>query len=325
MKEEKSYPLISIVMPIYNSAKFLRKSIPSVIAQEYPNLEIVLLNNGSTDESVSIIEEYAKQDERIKVYTIEHVGTPKESRDNAVYRAKGEWIIPVDSDDSIEPRYVVKLWKRREETDADCVCATMVFGDEECKERSYIPSDSFFKQRVFGGAEAMIHTLFEWKFGLNGFLIKKEILEKVNILSNPNRKYYTDECDSRILLDTSKMVAISNAKYFYYSHPASTGKKTSAVSILYGLITLVGLYNYFQGTYGENSILTIGCAVKLQRVFRNTLVKLLQNFRVTHSQLTIGQRTCIIEAYEILKKNGKYVGKQYKCINIVLYRLSKLI
>ena len=82
---EEEFPLITIAIPVYNTEEFLENCLKSAIAQDYPNLEILVLNNGSTDNSQSIIDKFAAADNRIVKYYIDHLETDKESKDNTYY------------------------------------------------------------------------------------------------------------------------------------------------------------------------------------------------------------------------------------------------
>ena len=105
---------ISIIIPVYNSAKYLRKCLNSIINQTFDNIEIICINDGSTDNSLSIINEYAKIDSRIKVYTIENKGVSA-ARNYGILVATGEYIGFVDSDDYIDLNYYEEMMKQIKE------------------------------------------------------------------------------------------------------------------------------------------------------------------------------------------------------------------
>ena len=92
---------ISIIIPVYNTAKYLKRCLDSVLAQSYKDFEMVIINDGSTDNSLSICESYAQKDERIEILNLQHNGVSN-ARNNGISKAKGEFICFVDSDDKIE-------------------------------------------------------------------------------------------------------------------------------------------------------------------------------------------------------------------------------
>lgn len=93
-------PLISVVVPVYNVAKYLKKSIESIVNQTYTNLEIILVDDGSKDESGEICEDYSLKDSRIIVIHKPNGGL-SDARNAGIKQAKGEYITFVDSDDTI--------------------------------------------------------------------------------------------------------------------------------------------------------------------------------------------------------------------------------
>ena len=96
--------LVSIVMPMYNSAQFVAQSIASVQAQTYPYWELLIVDDVSTDESVQIVESYAKNDSRIKLFHNPKNSGAAESRNYALREAQGRWIAFLDSDDLWLPK-----------------------------------------------------------------------------------------------------------------------------------------------------------------------------------------------------------------------------
>lgn len=96
---------VSVIVPIYNSEKYLEKCINSIINQTYANLEIILVNDGSTDNSLKICQEFSKMDERILVYSKINEGVSK-ARNKGIEISSGEYIVFVDADDTIHENYI---------------------------------------------------------------------------------------------------------------------------------------------------------------------------------------------------------------------------
>ena len=109
---------ISVIVPIYNAETYLAKCIESLIHQSYRALQIILVNDGSTDNSLSIAREYAKQDSRIEIYTQENQGQSA-ARNNGLKHATGEWIAFVDADDYIDNDFYEQLLRHIAKN--DCV------------------------------------------------------------------------------------------------------------------------------------------------------------------------------------------------------------
>ena len=92
--------LISIIVPVYNAEKTIKKCIDSILAQTYRNFELILINDGSRDSSLNILKEYENTDERIVVISQENSGVSV-ARNKGIDSARGDYIIFVDSDDYI--------------------------------------------------------------------------------------------------------------------------------------------------------------------------------------------------------------------------------
>lgn len=98
-------PLVSIIIPVYNTETYLRACLDSVVNQSYKNLEIILINDGSTDSSKQICDEYARNDARITVFHIENSG-PSVARNLGLDTAKGEYFAFIDSDDMYHYQFI---------------------------------------------------------------------------------------------------------------------------------------------------------------------------------------------------------------------------
>lgn len=101
-------PLVSIIVPVYNNSKYLDKCIKSIINQTYKNLEIILVNDGSTDNSDKIIKSYTKKDSRIKTIYQKNAGQSA-ARNQGLKIATGDYISFVDADDEVKPEFIEKL------------------------------------------------------------------------------------------------------------------------------------------------------------------------------------------------------------------------
>ena len=111
--------LISIIIPVYNVEKYLKECLESVINQTYTNLEIILVDDGSTDGSGNICDEYKKRDTRIKVIHKENGGVSI-ARNLGLNYVNGQYIGFIDSDDYVEPEYCEKLLKSIKENNVQC-------------------------------------------------------------------------------------------------------------------------------------------------------------------------------------------------------------
>ena len=112
--------LISIIIPTYNNEKEIERCLKSIITQTYTNIEMIVINDGSTDSTQSILEKYAKKDKRIKILFQDKQGVSN-ARNYGMKYAKGEYLAFVDADDWIEETMYEKLMKKMQEYDCDIV------------------------------------------------------------------------------------------------------------------------------------------------------------------------------------------------------------
>ena len=106
--KSKSQKLISIITPVYNCEKLIKKTIESVLAQSYKNWEMLLVDDCSTDKSAKIIGEYAKKDKRIKYFKLEKNSGAAVARNTALRESKGNFIAYLDADDLWRPNKLSK-------------------------------------------------------------------------------------------------------------------------------------------------------------------------------------------------------------------------
>lgn len=110
---------ISVIIPVYNTEKYLKECVESVLAQTYHNLEILLINDGATDSSPQICESYAKQDVRIKLIHKENGGL-SDTRNTGIKQCSGDYVLFLDSDDYWDdPKMVEKLANQMQQYPVD--------------------------------------------------------------------------------------------------------------------------------------------------------------------------------------------------------------
>lgn len=128
-------PLISVIIPIYNVAPYLKECLDSVISQTYQNLQIILVNDGSRDESEKIAQGYLS-DKRVELISVKNGGLSK-ARNIGLAQAKGEYIYFIDSDDYIAKGFLEEMIKIAQEYEVEFVCNDNIatFGIAECKEK----------------------------------------------------------------------------------------------------------------------------------------------------------------------------------------------
>jgi glycosyltransferase involved in cell wall biosynthesis len=153
-------PTISVLMPVYNSAQYLRQAVESILAQTFTDFEFLIIDDGSTDASLKILQTYAAQDQRIHLTTRENRGLARSLNQMLTY-AKGEFIARMDGDDIAMPeRFARQVEFLRREADVVCVGSAMDWIDEQSRFLGHCPvpeSDQEIQRWLLGGISLLHH------------------------------------------------------------------------------------------------------------------------------------------------------------------------
>lgn len=159
-------PKISIIVPIYNVEPYLRKCLDSIIGQTYRNLEVILVDDGSTDGSPVILASYAGQDDRIQVVTQANAG-PGAARNTGFALANGQYVIFLDSDDWFEPDFLAQMLLRAQSTGADItICRAVEFDTKTGRElpSEWMLKEGYLPSAVFSPEDIAAH-IFQFTYG----------------------------------------------------------------------------------------------------------------------------------------------------------------
>lgn len=164
--------LISVIIPVYNAARYLKRCIGSVLAQDYSQIEVVLVDDGSVDNSGLLCDEYAQKDNRVRVIHQENQGASM-ARLNGLKIARGEYVTFVDSDDWIDNHYVSTLHQMAVQYKVN-VCACDV---KRVKEGEEYVCDYVAPQPEVLPYEELMPRFFKYEFwGFWGKLYNKDVL-----------------------------------------------------------------------------------------------------------------------------------------------------
>ena len=171
--------LISVIIPVYNVEQYVERCLNSVINQSYPNLEIILVDDGSTDKSGEICDQYALKDSRIKVIHEENAGLG-EARNRGLRIASGDYICFVDSDDWIEEDYCKELVQAAERTNSDIA----ICGYNECLKEGKTPKVKYDDCFTITGKEILHYTMtangkYWFNISVWNKLYKREIISEL--------------------------------------------------------------------------------------------------------------------------------------------------
>lgn len=171
---------VSIILPVYNSENFLDRCLTALVNQTYKNIEILCINDGSTDNSLQVLEKYASEDERIKIFSHENKG-PATSRNVGLDNATGEYIMFCDSDDWYAPQMVEEMLSAIERENVDIVvCDVNVIIDEssdrlDSPEWVKLPFSGYLDLNTCLNIQDKIRV-FLWKK-----IFKKSLIDKFDI------------------------------------------------------------------------------------------------------------------------------------------------
>ena len=220
MKDEsdivRDKTLLSVIVPVYNVEKYLKRCINSIISQTYTNLQIILVNDGSLDSSGKICDEYTKKDSRIIAVHQKNEGLSG-ARNTGMLFAKGEFISFVDSDDWIHPQMYERLMNVIKEYDLDMARSSVCKTDDQRYKNDIYP-DSKIINKVLVGEQIfdLYFTEFLCKVVWNA-VYKKCIVEGIY---SPEHCHFEDNYVSgRYLYRSNRMMIINDILYYYWINP----------------------------------------------------------------------------------------------------------
>ena len=149
---------ISVIVPIYNDDKYLHECLDSLINQTFEDIEIICVNDGSTDGSLDILKQYESEDSRIKVISQENKGVGA-ARNVGIKKASGEYIYFIDSDDYLDETGLEEMYGMSKEMDLDLLIFKLIAFDDESGERNYNYSDMPFLLDI--GKDVFSYTDFK--------------------------------------------------------------------------------------------------------------------------------------------------------------------
>ena len=212
-KEIENNDLVSIIVPVYKTAEFLPRCIESLLDQDYENIEILMINDGSPDNSAEIIEEYREANPaKIVLINKENQGAG-EARNTGINKAKGKWLCFVDSDDYVERDYVSAMLRAALDMNAD-IAVSNLFLEKENGRKIVFPL--MFVKPVTSGdkaAKRSLNLLSVPNFAWNK-LYKKELLDSINF-KFPSI-YFEDVAVAAKVLSESDRVAFTNRPLYHY-------------------------------------------------------------------------------------------------------------
>ncbi len=312
-------PLVSVVMSVYNSEKYLKEAIESILNQTYTNFEFIIVNDGSTDSSLDIIQEYMKKDERIVLISRDNKGLPY-SLNEGIEKAKGRYIARMDADDISLPARLEEQVEFMEKNENIGIFGTWaeVFGENK--------KTKLLKHPV-AHDELKVKLLFSVCFAHPTVMIRKYILDKYNLKYNLD---YLNAQDYELWSQISEVNMMANIPKILLKYRISENSITSVtdskkIKLRYKLLSDV--FNKYieqlgtRNTEEENRLhFTIGLNERISKVdinlkflnsYLNKLIdanKKTKVFDEKYLEQFLAKKFLIVIYYKIKKRDFSFFG-----------------
>ncbi|SLL33525.1 glycosyl transferase [Mycobacteroides abscessus subsp. abscessus] len=327
-------PLISVIVPIYNVKKYLNRCLESIVKQTYSNLEIILINDGSTDGSDEICDYYSKYDSRIIVIHKSNGGL-SDARNAGLEIAKGSYIAFVDSDDYINIEMIDILYNALIESNCDIAES----GYKEVYENtSFISENNNNYSKIYTKKSAIASTIMDshCRTYVWNKLYKKALWENIRF---PYGKLFEDAFTTyKVIEKTSKIIKIDKDLYYYFQRENSIVNSKFSIKKLHHCEALEEMLEFIERNYPDLCSLVIikfysECLHYLQElidnrnnidkaeVYINNLTKIMLNKRFVNYI----KEKVKIEFIEHIGLKEKELRLQKRRINLRLFLLGRSV
>lgn len=314
-----SVPYISIVVPVYNVEKYIDECILSLLNQSLTKIEIILVNDGSSDKSGEICDDYAKNDSRVKVFHKVN-GGQSSARNLGVKNASGKYILFVDSDDYIIPKTCSVLYSAAEKYGAD-----IVHGDIQ-NEKSELENPDFRKMkcenRVVSATEFLCDSLESQTYDIVPWLnlIRSEFIKRTD-LQFKEGYFYEDQLYNLQMLTLDPNAKVLKLRFpFYFYRMDRQGSTTNLIN-LSKVSDSVSIINYIYDYCEKNSTCDreLLASVLLISLFQYVRIWLIAKWEVRNAKETfvdekifdyaLNSKKYNLKLYEVVKsfKKNRYI------------------
>lgn len=263
--------LISIVVPIYNVEKYLERCITSLVNQSYKNIEIILVNDGSTDNSKEIAEKYNSNYDFISLVNKQNGGL-SDARNKGLECCKGEYVLFVDSDDTlnIDTCEIIERTIKNYNINIDMLaCGFTKIENNEKKKYIHSSKMNIFDGKKFMKNEIYTKTLFmaSWSY-----IYRREFLQKNNLKFKKGILHEDEEFTPRALLKAETILPMDSCFYNYYINPntitTKKDKRRNAIDLYETCLSLELLYNQLKDSDFKTMMLD-SLVVKYLNIFQS--------------------------------------------------------
>lgn len=299
MEEDK----ISVIIPVYNTELYLRRCLESVINQTYTNLQIIIIDDGSTDNSLKICTEYAQNDNRLIVYSQNNRGVSA-ARNKGLDMATGDYIAFVDSDDFIENDMFAKLLNTMVNNEADIIVCGIKVYSETSESGHFIDKGCVVKNEILNRNEMFDKLIIDdfWHYVMTQVkLYKSQIFDNLRFTEE---YIYEDEIIFHRIVDKcNKIVTIEDKMYCYRCNSESITKKGVSIRVMDKVKAFEDRLEYFDTNYKNDLIME-----KMANNLWGTIITYFFKF-----DNSIENEKYLKRAYKSFRNSLKYLLKYVKC------------
>ena len=303
-------PLISVIVPVYNTELYIERCVQSILNQTYDNLQIILIDDGSVDSSGLICDQFASRYNNVEAFHQCNLGLV-ETRKRGTHIASGEYIMWVDADDWIEDAYFEKMMEARDKSEADLVVSNIYF---DIGESSNMVSNNIEvgKYQVSSIIERMFYIGKFYEYGIQPHgvtkIFKRDKLLKIQNQLPEGLCIGEDAAVVYTYIMSCKTVLITDiCGYHYVQNPCSITKRKTKDEIK-GIDILV---NYLRNTFGENDSL-------------NYQLSIYRKYLIVLRNLTYWDSKGLLYPYGGVQSNDRVIIYGAGGVGQELYRYCKL-
>lgn len=291
--------MISVIVPVYNVEKYVEKCLESLLQQTYADIEIICIDDKSTDNSAQICERIGKEDARVRLIKRKQNTGLASVRNLGLKEAAGEYVVFVDSDDWVTPDYLETLYQLLTEHEADIAQGSYVrtaieLGEESLKSgavKTVCMTGRSALCRMFSAP--MTHPDVEYTIVPNK-LYRKSLLEGISF---PEGKIFEDQYFSALCFLKCRKVAATDKKiYFYRKNPQGTTMQKYSIRFLDEIELHERLIKHFEGE-GEHDLAAMVCA-------RDIPLAIDHFYQAEHAGCTDAEKKAYLH---VLKEFGNYL------------------
>lgn len=293
-------PIISIIMPVYNSEKYLERAIKSVVDQTEENWELILVDDGSTDHTSEICDEAKDNDDRVRVIHQQNSG-PSAARNNGLKCSTGKYIAFIDSDDVIHPLYMEILLANIRAVNADISICSALQTEDLASVLGQQPSRSYSVFRSENDNAIIRHYLLDTghkAWAVWGKIVRREIA--MQCAFDENRRFAEDQAVTyKWFAKASIVVDTDDLLYCWYMNPDGLTRKDYNISLVGKLDTLSEIMEY------------LSQHTELQDVYEQYLHRFIYNAAHQITQLTKMEKVELAKSVKT-KLKGVIAGNRKK-------------